>query len=73
MSEMTVHEHDIVELTRAVDGWPAGTIGAIVSLHPHSVLVEIEDPEQERELLEGLVTVPHGAFKVVETRVSASR
>lgn len=70
---MTVHEHDIVELIEEVDGWPAGTIGAIVSLHPDSVLIEVEDPEQERELLEGLVTVPHEALRVVRTHTPARR
>ena len=73
MSEMPFRELDVVELTKDVDGWPAGTIGAIVSLYPDSVLVEVEDPSQERELLEGLVTVPHDAFKIVHTGVSATR
>lgn len=67
MSRMTVHEHDIIELTRDVDGWPSGTVGAIVSTYPRSVLVEVEDPSEERELLEDLVSVPHEALRIVRS------
>lgn len=72
VSQMTIREHDTVELIKDVDGWPAGTIGAVVSMYPHSALVEVDDPDGERELLEDLVSVPHEALRVVDTHVAAT-
>lgn len=71
VSQMSIHEHDIVELMRDVDGWPAGTVGAVISTYPRAALVEIEDPDTERELLEDLVSVPHEALRVIRPTVQA--
>lgn len=71
MTTMRLHEHDIVELRRDIDGWPAGTVGAIVSVYPHSALVEVSDPDDERDLLEELVSVPADALSVISTASAA--
>ncbi|MBN1530175.1 MAG: hypothetical protein JW895_14035 [Thermoleophilaceae bacterium] len=69
-----VRELDIVELTAPVpvrDGvpdWPVGTRGAIVSepIPGESFgLVEFQEDENEREVLDCVVYVPWGSAKVV--------
>ena len=62
---------DTVKLLREWEGWPAGTVGAVVSAHPETALVEIvtdatadHDGLPERELLDDLITVPHSALDV---------
>src|SRR5690349_15531704 len=58
------HTLDTVKLLRDWDGWPAGTVGAVVSEHPETALVEIvtestpdADGLPERALLDDLITV----------------
>ncbi len=63
------HESDIVKLRESVDGWPAGTIGAVVSEYPHSALVEIATDDPERGMLEDLISAPYEQLQVVESRV----
>lgn len=69
--ESRAHELDTVRQLR--DGWPAGTIGAVVSEYPETALVEVagEGRVDEHELLEGdlfddLVSVPYDALAVIE-------
>ncbi|MGN6258773.1 MAG: hypothetical protein ACTHN3_13675 [Solirubrobacterales bacterium] len=38
-----ITENDVVELARTVGKWPAGTLGAAVSDHGPSKLVEVSD------------------------------
>lgn len=48
-----ITENDIVELTRGIGQWPAGTQGAVVSDHIAWKLVEISDERgQMLDLLE---------------------
>jgi hypothetical protein len=75
--ESRAHELDTVRLLREVDGWPAGTIGAVVSEYPATALVEVagdgrldEHGLPERDLFDGLVSVPYGALAVVERAAS---
>jgi hypothetical protein len=69
-----------VKLLRDWEGWPAGTVGAVVSEHPETALVEIEtdastdvDGLPERDLLDDLVTVPYNALDVVGPAVTHAR
>ena len=39
-----ISEHDVVELREGVSGWPAGTIGTVVSVYDGVLLVEITGP-----------------------------
>ena len=39
-----ISEHDVVELRECVSGWPAGTIGTVVSVYDGVLLVEITGP-----------------------------
>lgn len=36
-----ISEHDVVSLREEVHGWPAGTVGTVVSSYGETVLVEI--------------------------------
>lgn len=36
-----ISEHDVVLLREAVQGWPAGTVGTVVSSYGDMVLVEV--------------------------------
>ena len=48
-----ITENDVVELTRGIGRWPAGTQGAVVSDHVAWKLVEISDERgQMLDLLE---------------------
>lgn len=40
----TISEHDVVVLREPVGAWPAGTTGAVISVHDDIVLVEISGP-----------------------------
>jgi hypothetical protein len=65
--------------TREVDGWPAGTLGAVVSEYPHSALVEIATEERlddglpAHELLDDLVSVPYDALRLIQAAPVAAR
>jgi hypothetical protein len=39
-----IAEHDVVELREGVRGWPAGTIGTVISVYDGVLLVEIAEP-----------------------------
>jgi hypothetical protein len=39
-----ISEHDVVVLRKGVGGWPAGTIGTVISIYDDVVLVEITGP-----------------------------
>lgn len=67
-----------VALTREVEGWPAGALGAVVAEYADSALVEmatedrLDDGLPARKLLDDLVSVPYDALRVIEpARVSA--
>jgi hypothetical protein len=71
---------DTVKLLRDWEGWPAGTVGAVVSEHPETALVEIvtdastdADGLPERELLDDLITVPYSALDVVGPAAAHAR
>lgn len=38
-----IAEHAVVKLRKTVRGWPAGTVGTVVSDYGDTVLVEISD------------------------------
>jgi hypothetical protein len=67
------HELDTVELLRDVDGWPAGTVGAVVSSYPKSALVEVASEDLSRDLLEDLVSVAYSDLRVVEPATKTLR
>ncbi|HLM86534.1 MAG TPA: hypothetical protein VK272_10155 [Solirubrobacteraceae bacterium] len=39
-----ISEHDVVILREPVGAWPAGTVGAVVSVYDGTLLVEITGP-----------------------------
>lgn len=66
------HTLDTVRLTRDIDGWPAGTIGAVVSERPESALVEVVSDAvvgatglPRTDLLDDMISVPYAALDVV--------
>ena len=74
------HTLDTVKLLRDWEGWPAGTVGAVVSEHPETALVEIvtesttdADGLPERGLLDDLITVPYSALDVVGPAAAHTR
>jgi hypothetical protein len=58
-------ELDEVELTVEIGDWPAGTRGAVVSVYEDSVLVEIVEGQEERDLLDCLVGVADQDLRIV--------
>lgn len=38
---MIIGEHDVVALRNSVEGWPAGTKGAVVAIFPSDMWVEV--------------------------------
>jgi len=71
---------DTVELTCEWDGWPAGTIAAVVSERPESAVVEIASEATigktglpTSDLLDDLVSVPYTALHVVKPAPALSR
>jgi hypothetical protein len=74
------HTLDTVKLLRDWDGWPAGTVGAVVSAHPDTALVEVvtdatvdADGLPERGLLDDLITVRYSALEVVGPAAAHAR
>jgi len=74
------HLLDTVELTCEWDGWPAGTVGAVVSERSESAVVEIaseatigETGLPSHDLLDDLISVPYTALHVVEPAPALSR
>ncbi len=41
-----ISEYDVVAFVNPVDGWPAGTKGTVVDIHPPYKTVEIEGIEE---------------------------
>jgi hypothetical protein len=39
-----ISEHDVVELREGASGWPAGTVGTVISVYDGVLLVEIASP-----------------------------
>lgn len=74
------HKFDTVRLTRVVDGWPAGTVGAVVSEHPETALVEVVSDGvvdggglPTGDLLDDLISVPYAALEIVRPARAISR
>jgi len=40
-----IEEHDVVRFREAVQGWPVGTKGTVVAMHPEALMVEISDEQ----------------------------
>lgn len=40
-----IEEHDVVRFLKPIQGWPAGTKGAVVAMHPEALMVEICDEQ----------------------------
>ncbi len=67
------HILDTVKLTHDWDGWPAGTVGAVVSECPETALVEVVSETTSDEtglpttdLLDDLISVPYTALHLVD-------
>jgi ribosomal protein L24 len=61
-----IGEYDVVVLVNAVDGWPAGTKGTVVDVHPPHKTVEIEGIEQsDDDMLEYLPMVADEDLRLV--------
>ena len=43
VAKQVIHENDVVALRERVGQWPAGTVGAAVSLYDGASLVEVTD------------------------------
>lgn len=39
------HDLDIVQLTRAIEGWPKGTEGTVVREHERHLIIEISEDQ----------------------------
>jgi hypothetical protein len=67
-------ELDVVELTRKVGNWAAGTRGTVMSNYrPGMLLIEVveEDPADYYGISETLVEVPRTAVRIIEPAPSA--
>ena len=74
------HILDTVKLTRDWGGWPAGTLGAVVSERTEAALVEVDSETTSDEtglpttdLLDDLVSVPYAALHVVDSLPAVAR
>jgi hypothetical protein len=72
MTPSRAHELDSVRLTRAVDGRPPGTLGAVIREDADTALVEVVETEFDQDglpvhgLFEMVVDVPCDALDVVQ-------
>ncbi|HEX4753189.1 MAG TPA: hypothetical protein VH268_09825, partial [Solirubrobacterales bacterium] len=65
-TQTVIGEHDVVVLTRAVERWPTGTRGTVVSDHPSYKVVEITGIEYSGDdMLEYLPTVATEDLRLV--------
>jgi hypothetical protein len=71
---------DTVKLLRDWEGWPAGTLGTVVSEHGDTALVEVsteadvdEHGLPRRNLFDDLIAVPYDAVVVVNAAAAATR
>ena len=62
-----IAEHDVVAIREAVDTWPAGTEGTVVSMYDTAALVEVSWTEPPEEIFDYLITIP---FEKLELRWS---
>lgn len=74
------HILDTVRLTREVGGWPAGTIGAVVSEWPESALVEVVSEAAvdasglpRADLFDDMISVPYAALEIVRPAPAVAR
>jgi hypothetical protein len=67
IAQAVIGEHDVVALTRAVERWPVGTEGTVVSDHRAYKLVEIDGIENsaDDEVLDYLPTVATEDLRLV--------
>lgn len=79
---MARHAHtlDTVRLTREIDGWPAGTVGAVVSERAEVALVEVvSDADVDTaglprvDLLDDLIWAPYAALDIVRPAPAVAR
>ncbi len=75
-----VHTLDTVRLTREIDDWPMGTIGAVVSERSESALVEVVSDVvadatglPRTDLLDDMISVPYAALDVVRPAPEVAR
>jgi hypothetical protein len=67
--QAVIGEHDIVILMKAVERWPAGTTGTVVSDHPTYKVVEIDGIEESGdEMLDYLPEVATEDLRLVWKR-----
>ena len=45
VTRRAIEEHDVVRFLEPTHGWPAGTEGTVVAMHPEALMVEISDDE----------------------------
>ncbi len=57
-----IGEHDVIELLDPVGEWPVGTVGAVVSDHGDSKLIEISD---SRGVMLDLIEVAEDRLRLV--------
>ncbi len=57
-----IGEHDVIELLDPVGKWPAGRVGAVVSDHGDSKLIEIAD---DRGVMLDLIEVSEDRLRMV--------
>jgi hypothetical protein len=60
--KQAIGEHDVIELLDHVGGWPAGRIGAVVSDHGDSKLIEIAD---DRGVMLDLIEVAEDRLRLI--------
>ena len=63
--EHAIEEHDVVAIREAVDAWPAGTEGTVVSMYDIAALVEVSWTEPPEEIFDYLITVPFEKLDLV--------
>lgn len=61
-SSKSIKENDVVELREAFNGWPAGTIGAVVSERGEAKLIEIAD--EQGQMLD-MVSISEPQLKLI--------
>jgi hypothetical protein len=62
ITRLQITENDVVELTRAIGRWPAGTRGAVVSDHDAWKLIEVSD---DQGVMLDLLDVEEGDLRLI--------
>ena len=65
--EHAIEEHDVVAIREAVDAWPAGTEGTVVSMYDTAALVEVSWTEPPEKIFDYLITVPFEKLELVRS------